>query len=157
MEQYPVVISVCGKPGTDATYVEFVEALHKKGFFDRFEVTQIALPVHHFRNEIVEHIREHGLASLFKFSIVMEDITTPGMEVDELEGVIEKFVRSLAGARRMIVVDPYLYGSSKDPALVSGQKGSGSIKSATMKTSNSRSTRYAYHQHVQGIKGVRVI
>lgn len=25
MEQHPVVISVCGKPGTDATYVEFVE------------------------------------------------------------------------------------------------------------------------------------
>ena len=121
MEQHPVVISVCGKLGTDATYVEFVEALHKKGFFDRFEVTQIALPVYHFRNEIVEHIREHGLASLFKFSIVMEDITTPGMEVDELEGVIEKFVRSLAGARRMIVVDPYLYGSSKDLASVSSR------------------------------------
>ena len=41
MEQHPVVISVCGKPGTDATYVEFVEALHKNGFFDRFELAQI--------------------------------------------------------------------------------------------------------------------
>ena len=121
MEQHPVVISVCGKPGTDATYVEFVEALHKKGFFDRFEVAQIPLPVHYFRNEIVEHILEHGLASLFKFSIVMEDITTPGMEVDDLERVIEKFVQSLAGARRLIIVDPYLYGSIKDPAAVSNR------------------------------------
>lgn len=68
MEQHPVVISVCGKPGTDATYIEFVEALHKKGFFDRFEVAQITLPVHYFRNEIVDYIQEHGLASLFKFS-----------------------------------------------------------------------------------------
>ena len=98
MEQHPVVISVCGKPGTDATYIEFVEALHREGFFERFEVAQIPLPVHYFRNEIVEYIRDNGLASLFKFSIIMEDITTPGMEVDELEGVIEKFVRSLAGA-----------------------------------------------------------
>jgi len=123
VEQHPVVISVCGKPGTDATYIEFVEALHKEGFFERFEVAQIALPVHYFRHEIAEHIRDHGLASLFKFSIVMEDITTPGMEVDELEGVIEKFVRSLAGARRLIIVDPYLYGSSKDPASVSSRFG----------------------------------
>ena len=121
MEQHPVVISVCGKPGTDATYIEFVEALHREGFFERFEVAQIPLPVHYFRNEIVEYIRDNGLASLFKFSIIMEDITTPGMEVDELEGVIEKFVRSLAGARRLIIVDPYLYGSSKDPASVSSR------------------------------------
>lgn len=123
MEQHPVVISVCGKPDTDATYIEFVEALHKEGFFERFEVAQIASPVHYFRHEIAEHIRDHGLASLFKFSIVMEDITTPGMEVDELEGVIEKFVRSLAGARRLIIVDPYLYGSSKYPASVSSRFG----------------------------------
>jgi len=121
MEQHPVVISVCGKSGTDATYVEFIERLHKDGFFDRFEVAQIPLPVHYFRNEIVEHFLEHGLASIFKFSIVMEDITTPGMGVDELEGVIEKFVRSLAGARRLIIVDPYLYGSSKDLAAVSNR------------------------------------
>lgn len=121
MEQHPVVISVCGKPGTNATYVEFIEALHKEGFFDRFEVAQITLPVHYFRNEIVDYILEHGFASLFKFSIVMEDITTPGMEVDELEGVIEKFVRSLAGARRLIIVDPYLYGNNKDQAAVSSR------------------------------------
>ena len=121
MEQHPVVISVCGKPGTDAKYSEFDEALRKAGVFDRFEVALIALPVHYFRHEIAEHIREHGLASLFKVSIVMEDITTPGMEVDELEGLIEKFVRSLAGARRLIIVDPYLYGSSKDPASVSSR------------------------------------
>lgn len=123
MEQHPVVISVCGKPGTDATYIEFVEALHKAGVFERFEVAQIALPVHHFRHEIAEYIRDHGLASLFKFSIVMEDITTPGMEVDELEGLIEKFVRFLAGARRLIIVDPYLYASSKDLASVSSRFG----------------------------------
>jgi|GEM_PF-4041242 len=29
MEQHPVVISVCTKPGSDATYIDLIEALHK--------------------------------------------------------------------------------------------------------------------------------
>ncbi|WP_142803804.1 hypothetical protein [Tepidiphilus sp. J10] len=116
MQKDSVVISVSGKPGTGATYRDFQEALRKMGLFEYFEVAQIALPVHYFRHEIADYIYEHGLTSLFITSFAMEDITTPRMNVDELEKVIEKFVRSLAGARRLIIVDPYLYGNSNDLA-----------------------------------------
>jgi len=68
MDQHPVVLAVRGKSGTDATYVEFIEAHH------------------YFRHESAEHILEHGLTSIFKFAFVMEDISTPTMEVDEQAG-----------------------------------------------------------------------
>lgn len=121
MEQYTAVLSVRRKEDTDATYLDFFEALKNNGIFEHFEVGQITAPVYYFRHEIVDHICNHGLASIFNFSIAMEDITTPTMSVDELEAVMEKIVSSLAGARRLIIVDPYLYANSKDPVMVSSR------------------------------------
>jgi len=96
----------------EVTYVEFVEKMHEMGIFEKFNISQITLPVYSFREEFLEHIAEHGLSSLFEFNTVMEDITSPSMSINEIEKVVAAFVAKLQGARKLIIIDPYFFSKS---------------------------------------------
>jgi hypothetical protein len=99
--------------------VDFVELLHKSGLLEDFEFQQIMIPELYFRDAFLEHIAKHGLSSLFRFDLVMEDITSPTLSVNDLERVVSRFVSGLDGAKRIMVIDPYFYGSSATPNVAS--------------------------------------
>jgi len=94
------------------TYADFVEKMHEIGIFEKFQISQITLPVHFFRQEFLEHIAEHGFSSLFKFDIVMEDITSPSMSINDIENVLAKFIGKLQGAKKLVIIDPYFFAKS---------------------------------------------
>jgi len=102
------------------SFSDFSEKLHQSGLMDDFEFHQIPLPVYSFRQQFLEHIAEHGLSSLYNFTIVMEDVTSPSMSINDIENVIGKFLASLNGAKRLVVIDPYFYSKSStiDVAIV---------------------------------------
>ena len=104
-------------PKTGNTYQEFIEKMHEIGIFEKFKIYQLTAPVYEFREEFLNHISEHGLSSLYNFSISMEDITTPSMSVDEIKEVFFKFVEKLDGAKNIIIIDPYFYASSNNSAI----------------------------------------
>lgn len=92
---------------------EFSEILHKSGLLQHFHFGQIMAPVLYLRDEITTHILEHGLSSLYSFSIVMEDITSPSLTIDDIEKLVAKFVARIDGAKRILVIDPYFYAPSR--------------------------------------------
>lgn len=94
------------------SFSEFSERLHESGLLNYFEFHQIPLPVYSFRQEFLDHIAKHGLSSLYDFTISMEDITSPSMKINEIEQVIAKFLVNLNGAKKLVVIDPYLYSKS---------------------------------------------
>ena len=100
------------------TCADFVEKMHEIGIFEKFQISQITLPVHFFRQEFLEHIAEHGFSSLFKFDIVMEDITSPSMSINEIENVIAKFIGKLQGAKKLVIIDPYFFAESANSDVV---------------------------------------
>lgn len=102
------------KPKNESTsFAEFPELLHKSGLLEDYSFAQLTVPVLHFRNEFLEHIAQYGLSSIYHFSIAMEDVTSSSMAINEIENVITKFVSGLDGAKRIVIIDPYLYSKSK--------------------------------------------
>lgn len=96
----------------EVNYFDFSKKMGEIGISEQFDISLITSPVHVFREEFLEYIAEHGLSSLFKFNISMEDITSPSMTVNQIEIMIAKFVGKLEGARKLIVIDPYFYAKS---------------------------------------------
>ncbi len=96
----------------EVTYIEFIEKMHEIGIFEKFNIFQITSPVYSFRNEFLEHIIEHGFSSLFEFQIIMEDITSPSMSINDIEKVIIAFIGKLQGAKKLIIIDPYFFSKS---------------------------------------------
>jgi hypothetical protein len=105
------VYTVRDRDGVTAP-ADFVQMVHESGLLEYFEFGQIMVPVLHFRDEFLHHIAEHGLTSLYSFSIVMEDITSPSLDINDIEKVVAQFVSQLDGAKRIMIVDPYLYAAS---------------------------------------------
>lgn len=102
------------KPKDDSvSFEDFFERLHQSGLLNDFEFHQIPLPVYSFREEFLDHIAKNGLSSLFNFTFVMEDITSPSMTINDIEKVIAKFLTNLNGAKKLVVIDPYFYSKSK--------------------------------------------
>ncbi|MCH8686089.1 hypothetical protein [Pedomonas mirosovicensis] len=91
---------------------DFVVLLHQSELFEHFEFHQISHPMLYFRDEIAEYITQHGLASLYKYSTLTEDVTSPSLSVDDIEKLVAKFVTLLNGAKRILIIDPYFYASS---------------------------------------------
>jgi hypothetical protein len=96
----------------EVTYIDFVDKMHEIGIFEKFNISQITLPAYRFRHEFLEHIAEHGLSSLFDLNIVMEDITSPSMSINDIEKVVAKFVGKLQGAKKLVIIDPYFFSKS---------------------------------------------
>jgi len=111
-ELFQVVLTIqCGQ---DRPYDEFVEQLRAMGIVEKYRLAQVPYPALSFRDEFVEYIVEHGLNSIFKFNIVMEDITSPSMTSNQVEAVTTKFVRTLLPAKRLVIIDPYFYSPNAE-------------------------------------------
>ena len=95
------------------SFANFSERLHQCGLLEDFDFHQIPLPVYHFRQEFLEHIAKNGLSSLYNLTILMEDITSPSMTLNEIEEIIVKFLANLNGAKKLVIIDPYFYSKSK--------------------------------------------
>jgi hypothetical protein len=106
-----VIVEITPKSDS-VTYEDFVKKMHEVGIFEQFQISQIMLPVYFFRQEFLEHITEHGFSSLFKFDILMEDIISPSMSVNEIENVLAKFIGKLQGAKKLVIIDPYFFAKS---------------------------------------------
>ncbi|UJR55307.1 hypothetical protein [Dickeya zeae] len=95
------------------SFADFPERLHQSGLLNDFDFHQIPLPVYSFRQEFLDHIAKNGLSSLYNFTVVMEDITSPSMTINDIEQVIAKFLINLNGAKKLVIIDPYFYSKSK--------------------------------------------
>lgn len=112
------IISVSIKAGSDAKFDKFLEELVRCRIIDHFDISHISNPILYFGEEIVDHILEHGFASLFRLKNICEYIIYPQRNIDELKLILERFVKLLLGAERLVIVDPYLYAQSDDPDQV---------------------------------------
>lgn len=106
-----IIIEVILK-NDNMNYTDFSKKLKEANISENFGISQITLPAYYFRQEFLDHITEHGLSSLFNFTFSMEDITSPSMLIDEIEVVISKFLASLKGAKRLLIIDPYFFAKS---------------------------------------------
>lgn len=98
-------------PKDNADMPLFLKLFEKSDLKNHFDVSFIGrsqIP-HYFNQEILEHINQNGLSSLFNFSILMEDITSPSIKYDEIENMILKFTSQLNGSKKIIITDPYMY------------------------------------------------
>lgn len=111
------VLSVTTKDDGKIDFEEFLEVV--KAVNNRFKFSLINAPEYHFRDEIVEYIVTNGLASFYEQSLILESVLAPSTPVNELDKVLKKFVETLQGASRLIIVDPYLYASRNDVSQVS--------------------------------------
>lgn len=91
------------------TMLDFSDRLLKSGLTADFKPAQVPLPALTFANEFLEHILDKGLTSIFKYTMVMEDITGPSMAINQVEAVVSRFVATLMPATRLVIVDPYFY------------------------------------------------
>jgi hypothetical protein len=97
----------------EVTYVDLIDKMHEMEIFEKFNIFQITMPAYSFRHEFLEHIAEYGLSSLFNFNIVMEDITSPSMSINDIEKVAIKFIEKLQGAKKkLVIIDPYFFSKS---------------------------------------------
>ena len=94
------------------TFVSFTEDLHKSGLLEKYGFFQLGSPVHEFREDFMDYIARNGFSSLYNFTICMEDITSPSTSVNDIEKVVEKFILSLNGVKRLVIIDPYFYSKS---------------------------------------------
>ena len=113
-----VCITVTPK-SDNVTYIDFVEKIDAEGISDQFSIQEVMCPVYYFREEFLEHVATHGFSSMFDFSIVMEDVISKSMPVDDIERVVETFLSKLQGAKKLIIIDPYFFAKSSKTDVVS--------------------------------------
>lgn len=108
------------KNGQDYNGEEFLEKLNKSNLFESYQFFQLCSPIYEFRDDFLDYISMYGLGSLFHYSMIMEDITSPSMTFNEIEKIILKFTSQLNGAKKVLITDPYLY--AKNPNIVLFEK-----------------------------------
>ncbi|HFQ5290407.1 TPA: hypothetical protein ACGUPN_004397 [Vibrio vulnificus] len=102
----------------NGTFEEFHKLLDESGIYKNYDVYPVPFPVYEFANEFLEHVSENGFESLFKYTISMEDITSPSMSLNEVEKIVDKFVMNLDSSKRLLIIDPYFYASSNSSDTV---------------------------------------
>ena len=90
-------------------FSDFIECVHKTSLLDDFELGIISHPVYALSDEILEHILENGLSSLYHFSVLLEDVISPKVDIDEIEEIILKFILKLDGVKKLAIIDPYFF------------------------------------------------
>lgn len=97
---------------SEVTFQNFIELIEKEEISKNFSFNMVVEPALSFREQILNHIYKFGFSSLFNFTLAQEDITTPDMQIDEIEDVIRKFICKLSGAKNLIIIDPYFFAAS---------------------------------------------
>jgi hypothetical protein len=105
-----VVLKVAVSPSN--SYEEFILKMHEIGFASRYEIREVTSLAHAFRDDFLDYIAENGMSSLLSYTITMEDVTSPSMSVNDVELIISKFIERLRPIKRLLIIDPYFYGTS---------------------------------------------
>ncbi len=93
-------------------YETFINKLNQIGVTSDYHVAEVPFPQYSFRDYFIDHIVEHGLSSLLNYTIVMEDITSPSMSINDIENVFKKYVAKLAPSKKLLIIDPYFYAGN---------------------------------------------
>lgn len=93
---------------------DFIGELYKHKIVEDYVVNIVPDPVYYFREDFVDEVLKNGFSSMLHFSFTMDDITTPGMHVDDIEKVFHKFVSTLKPIQKLIIVDPYFFPKLAD-------------------------------------------
>lgn len=103
-----------------ADYLTLVTALANGQPVDLrdWEVGQVNSVVHTFRDEFVDYIAEHGLASLVNSELLIEMVVAKGATPNRTLEVVKKYVTKAGVDKELIIVDPYFYHPT-DAAYVS--------------------------------------
>lgn len=98
MNKHSSIYSISPKDGVN--FQDFSDLLQQSGILDKFNVEEICYPELYFRDAFLEHISESGISSLFNFTISMEDITSPSMNINDIEKVMLAFSSKLDCAKK---------------------------------------------------------
>ena len=90
-------------------FSDFVEYIHETSLLDDFELGMISYPVYALSDEILEHILKNGLSSLYHYSVLLEDVLSPTINIDKIEDIILKFISKLDGVKKLAIIDPYFF------------------------------------------------
>lgn len=99
---------------TEGDLSDFIGELHKHKIVDKYNVGIVPDPVYYFREDFIDEVVKNGFISMLNFSIAMDDITTPGMHINDIELVFHKFVMTLKPIETLIIIDPYFYPKTSD-------------------------------------------
>ena len=136
------------------TIGDFFGELHKHQYFNRnflvarFNETSV-------KDTLRDYIVEHGISSLFHFTITCDSVLHQGIHVDDIEKVVLGFIRKLAGVKDLLVIDPYLY--STDPGCVElfgrmmGELSQSLRRVVFITNGRAHSRREAMHEALRGI------
>jgi len=72
-----------------------------------FEWLVVQSPIFHFRNEIIEHVRVHGLSSFFFAQRLTEALVAKGSSIGDIVSMFHVFLSALPVDDELIIVDPY--------------------------------------------------
>gem|GEM_PF-1616495 len=94
-----------------ADYLALVTALANGQPLDMhdWEVGQVGSVVHTFKDEIIDYIIEHGLASLLTSEPLVEMVVAKGATPNRILEVVEKYITKAGVDNELIIVDPYFY------------------------------------------------
>lgn len=110
MKDNEIILSI--EVDVNNNYENFIAKMQETGLIENYKLKQHPFPVNSLRDEIITHLVEEGLSSLLKFNVIMEDITSPSMAINDIEKVICAFVQRIAPASRLLVIDPYFYSAN---------------------------------------------
>jgi len=99
------------KKNQDADYMALVTSKANNQPLDMrdWEIGQVNSVVHSFKDEIVDYIIEHGLASLISSEPLVEMVVAKGATPNRIVEVFKKYLAKAGVDKELIIVDPYFY------------------------------------------------
>lgn len=102
-----LILSISKKTNGDLS--DFIGELHKHNIVDKYNVGIVPDPVIYFRDDFINEVVNNGFGSMLNFTVTMDDITTPSMQINDIERVFHKFVEHLKPINHLLITDPYFY------------------------------------------------